>query len=188
VKFRDFIRDLAGRKTDALVQEGVSQDPGIAKIYPGSVNTSRIITENKYGTVRPVGAVLRMGRGGAEIDNISSGGICTHIDILTGKTGDFALSMAHETFSEHPDTHIPFATCSVPHWEEILEFTLSCAGKLPFLTYVGWDIAVTPDGPVAIEINRLPTVDIMESTSSGMRDAFRIDDPGFYWKHPINRH
>jgi glutathione synthase/RimK-type ligase-like ATP-grasp enzyme len=54
---------------------------------------------------------------------------------------------------------------------------------MPFLTYLGWDIALTPDGPVAIEINRSPAVDIIEKTSHGLREAFGIDDPDYYWKN-----
>jgi len=182
--FRDFITGLTSEKRDAIIQEGIPQDPGIAGIHPESVNTCRIITENTDGAVRAVCAVWRMGRGPSEIDNVSSGGMCTHVDIVTGKTGAFAVSTTRETFLEHPDSHIPFETCSVPQWQAIRNFAIQSAGKLPFLTYIGWDIALTPDGPVALEINRLPSVDIMELTSSGLRDAFRINDPGFYWAHP----
>ena len=182
--FQDFITGLRIEKRDAIVQEGIPQDPVIARIHPESVNTCRIITENKGGGVRAVCAILRMGRGPSEIDNVSSGGMCTYIDIVTGKTGDFAVSMERETFLEHPDSHVHFDTFSVPRWEAIRNFAIQSAKKLPFLTYIGWDIALTPDGPVALEINRLPTVDIMELTSSGLRDAFRINDPGYYWAHP----
>ncbi len=147
------------------------------------MNTFRIITENKGGISRPVCAVLRLGRGQNEVDNASSGGMFLKIDMNSGKVGDQAMSYFSEKFSEHPDTHVEFRNYKITRWDEIRTFIVESAGKFPFLTYLGWDISLTPDGPVAIEINRLPGISLMQMTSGGLREAFGIDDPGYYWKN-----
>ena len=176
-----------GKKSDYVIEPGIVQDGEMSKIFSLSVNTCRIITENRNGKVRLVCAILRMGQGQNEVDNISSGGICTNIDITSGKFGDFAISYNGEKITTHPDTQYAFSHQGISRWNEIVFYLTESAGKLPFFTYVGWDIALTRDGPVTIEINKSPAIDIMEDTSWGLREAFGIDDPDYYWKNPGNR-
>ncbi len=159
----------------------------ISEIYPDSVNTCRIIMENKNGKIRLVCAMLRIGQGQKEVDNISSGGICVNIDINSGKLGDFALSYEGEKLEEHPDTHFVFRNKKISQWNEIRRFIIESSGKFPFFTYLGWDIALTVEGPVAIEINSVPAIDIMEMISGGLREAFGIKNPDYYWKNPGKR-
>lgn len=183
VSFDQHFLDTIGKDQDYIVQHGVTQSREISEIYPESVNTFRIYTENKNGMARVVCAMLRMGHGHKEIDNVSSGGICVNIDISTGKLGNYAISYEEEKFLQHPDTHVAFRNVTISQWEEIWKFAILSASKIPFLTYLGWDIALTPDGPVAIEINRTPAIDIIEMLSGGKRVAFGIDDPDYYWKN-----
>jgi len=183
VSFDQNFLDTIGKDQDYIVQHGIKQHHEISKIHPESVNTFRIITENKNGVARIVCAMLRMGRGHKEVDNVSSGGICVNIDISTGKLGDYAISYDEEKIAHHPDTRVVFSDVTISQWDEIRKFATASASKMPFLTYLGWDIALTPDGPVAIEINRTPVLDIMEMVSGGLREAFRIDNPEYYWKN-----
>jgi hypothetical protein len=176
--------DTLEKKQDYIIQAGIIQDSEISRIYPESVNTCRIITENKNGNARIVGSMLRIGCGSGEVDNASSGGISISIDKNNGKLGDFAVSYDGKTFSKHPNTQFEFRNFTVPGWSEILKFALESAGKMPFFTHLGWDIALTHDGPVAVETNRNPAIDGMEMACGGLREAFGIDDPNYYWKHP----
>lgn len=132
-------------------------------------------------------AILRMGRNHNEVDNISSGGISTNVNIQNGMLGDFAISYQGGKFERHPDTQFIFRNNKISRWSEVKKFVTDCAGKLPFFTYIGWDISLTPDGPVAIEVNTAPAIDIMEMTDGGLREAFGIDDPDYYWKNPGKR-
>jgi hypothetical protein len=179
----DFLNTI-GKDQDYIIQYGITQSQEISDIYPESVNTFRVITENKNGQARIVCAMLRIGRDHKEIDNISSGGICVKIDLITGKLGDFAISYNDEKIDHHPDTHVAFRNVTISQWDEIRKFTINSASKMPYLTYLGWDIALTPEGPVAIEINRTPAIDIIEMVSGrGLREEFRIDNPDYYWKN-----
>ena len=183
LRFNDHFLEMIGKNNNYIIQPGLLQNPEISKIYPHSVNTCRIITENNNGTVRLVCAMLRVGRGHNDVDNASSGGICTNININNGKFGDFAISYEGEKFSKHPDTQFAFSRYEIPRWEDIEKFTMQSAGKLPFFRYLGWDIALTTQNPVVIEINSSPAVDIIEKTCCGLRERFGIDDPDYYWKN-----
>jgi hypothetical protein len=184
VVLNQFFLDTLGKDQDYIIQHGITQCREISEIYPESVNTIRIVTENKNGLARIICAMLRVGRYHKEIDNLSSGGIGVNIDIPTGKLGNYAMSLNEEKFALHPDTHVVFRNITLSEWGNIQKFAMESASKIPFLTYLGWDIALTPIGPVVIEINRTPALYFMETLSGGgLREDFGIQDPGFYWKN-----
>ena len=131
--------------------------------------------------------MLRMGRSQNDVDNASSGGLSTFFDINTGRLGDYAISYNSELFSQHPDTQFVFSNQRISRWNDIRTYVTELAGRFPFFTYLGWDIALTIKGPVAIEINRTPAADIMEKTSYGLREKFGIEDPDYFWKNPGKR-
>ena len=45
-------------------------------------------------------------------------------------------------------------------WREILDLLQEAARVVPSVRYVGWDVAVTPDGPLLVEGNQYPGHDI----------------------------
>ena len=141
-KFDEHFLETIG-KSDYIIQSGVNQDPAISEIYPDSVNTCRIITENRHGSSRIIGAALRIGRGSNEVDNASAGGIFLKIDSNSGHLGDFARTYDDEKYYEHPDTHFVFRNFKILRWDEIRKFVVESTDKLPFFTYLGWDIALT---------------------------------------------
>ena len=175
------------KSKEYILQPGISQDPQFSKIYPESVNTCRIVTENKEGRSRVICAVLRIGRNQNEVDNAAVGGIFLKIDIESGRLGSHAFSYDLEKFTEHPDTNFEFKNLTIPRWDEIIKFTEDSADKLPFFAHLGWDIALTTEGPVAIEVNLGLGIEILQISHGGLRREFGIDDPDFYWKNPGNR-
>lgn len=58
--------------------------------------------------------------------------------------------------TRHPDTGILFEKFRIPYWKEALKLAESTAEKVPELTYIGWDIAISEAGPVIVEGNGMP--------------------------------
>jgi hypothetical protein len=87
-----------------------------------------------------------------------------------------------ETFEKHPDTGFAFKNFQFPHWDQIEKFVLESARKLPNFTYLGWDIADSINGPIAIEANLGFGLDLYQVTLGGLREAFKIEDPRIYYK------
>ena len=56
----------------------------------------------------------------------------------------------------------------IPFWEEILDHSHRLAEVVP-LKYVGIDVAISEKGPVVLEINARPGLDIQNVTACGMR-------------------
>jgi hypothetical protein len=167
---------------DYIIQEGIIQDESITKIYPSSVNTFRIATENIRGCVRVVCSVLRMGRQGNEVDNASQNGLVLGINSNTGEFNDYAIDEMGGIFYKHPDTNFIFKRHMISDWNKIVNFTLECAKKLPEFTHLGWDIALTKKGPMAIETNLEFGLDLYQLALGGLREAFNITDPNKYLK------
>ena len=143
-------------KGDFIVQEVVDQHPRLAQINPHCLNTVRIITLlTRDNEVEILAAMLRMSSGMARIDNFSLGGIVIGLDIETGRLkGPGLLKSGYEQrLTAHPLTGAVFEDLQVPYWKEVKETAVKAQKAFSELKAIGWDLAVTPAGPVVIEGN-----------------------------------
>src|SRR5690606_37009534 len=104
-----------------------------------------------------------------------SGGLFIPIDLQTGgltKSGTQSMKFGGQKLSEHPNTGFVFAGFQVPYLDEAKKLCLRLCEILPN-RLIGWDIAITPEGPVVIEGNPEPGINIGESVYGG------------YLKHPL---
>lgn len=159
-------------------QEVAKQHPAINEIYPDSINTIRFLSHiDKAGKSHIISAFMRFGRGGSVIDNAKGGGTYVAIDMekgmLKGK-GYQSMKAGGNLFAEHPDTHFVFDGFKIPFFEE------ACAMILHTLLYIpdgftGWDIAISPYGPLLIEGNENPGMQTADIAYGGLL------------KHPVMR-
>jgi len=163
----EFVSDAraleAARPVDVLATAFVQQAPYAADIFGGSVNTVRVVTVRAEGAPALVAMALhRFGlstTGG--VDNTSVGALVTRIDLETGIM-DKAFQITGGTrvrwLERHPETDRPITGVRIPDWGAVKTLCLDLCAAFPFLRYVGWDIAVTQDGPVVIEGNAHPSL------------------------------
>ncbi len=170
-----------------ILQAGIEQAAEVSALYPHAVNTFRTVTENKRGDVRVVLCILRLGRGGMQIDNASANGIFIKVDVDTGLLADHAHSLEGELFNRHPDTQIVFKDKKVERWQEVKKLAIDSARKMPQFTYIAWDLCVTPEECLALEAHPTMGLDGIQIAHNGLRHYFRIDNPNFYWDHHIDR-
>ncbi|MDR2664690.1 MAG: hypothetical protein LBC21_00230 [Oscillospiraceae bacterium] len=168
---------LGERKLD-LVEEQIRQHPELSALYPGAVNTVRLVTILNGGLVHIVYGCLRMGSNGGVVDNFSSGGLLSPIDMAAGTLSFPAADMNGEVYDSHPDTGTVIKGFAAPRWAECLALVRETARKIPEVRYVGWDISVTPDGPVLVEGNHFPANDLFQLPAHtpdkiGMLPAYR---------------
>lgn len=138
-----------------LIDSFVLQHEELARIYPKSLNTVRIVTILKNGRVTPVFAALRMGNGKV-VDNLSNGGIAATIDIETGIIDNKAFDSKGNVYDCHPMTHEPIEGFKIPHFDKALETVKKAALVVPQVGYVGWDVAISHDDVCLIEANEYP--------------------------------
>lgn len=155
---------------ERLVEEGrflaegvIAQHPDLARLCPSSVNTLRLVTLLLDGQPHLLYALLRVGSGKNHVDNISSGGMYTvigddgvlHFPAFCDKTSCF--------YDAHPVTGVRFEGFCVPYYAEAVEMCKKAALVEPKLGYIGWDVAITPNGPVLVEANNLPGYDMIQN-------------------------
>ena len=176
----NYISEIA--KNSYIIQEGVNQHTDINKIYPYAINTFRIITEYNQGEEpKIIFSLLRMGCGGMQIDNASSGGIYIKINSESGLLGKEAIADNRKTYTEHPDTQFLFNNYKIPFWNEIIKFAKDIASKYSPIKYIGWDIAYSESGPILIEGNNGPSIEIIQDHFGGVRKKFDINNPNDFW-------
>jgi hypothetical protein len=151
-----------------IVDEFIVQHPDMSSLYPDSVNTVRMITFlGKDGTVHLLAAVLRIGNGDV-IDNFASGGMFTMLD-GDGVALYPGVDKKSNVYREHPVTGTPIVGFRVPMYDQVRELTEKLARRTPEAPYVGWDLAITPNGPVVIEGNHNSSVFQPKPSASGVR-------------------
>ena len=138
-----------------FVEEYVVQHDDINKLSPSGLNTVRIITQlDKDGNVIIIGARLRITIN-SSIDNLAAGNIAAFINEETGiveGAGVYSdITKADEAI--HPVTGVPIVGFKVPYWNESIEMVKKAALKVPQNKSIGWDVAITNDGPELIEGN-----------------------------------
>lgn len=146
-----------------LVEEVICQHETISQIYPDSVNTLRIVTlTSDDGEPHLLYAFIRIGNGGRVVDNINAGGMAAPIDLETGVIDKVAFDKDSRYYEKHPQTGSPIVGVRIPMWREATALVLEAAKMIPQLRYVGWDVAITPNGPIFVEGNQHPGHDILQ--------------------------
>ncbi len=160
--------DVLIQKKQYLVEEAIVQHHEMNKLYPKSVNTLRIIsflTDTREVVI--LNTVLRIGNGG-EVDNFSSGGMYTFVSD-TGEVLIPAIDEEGKIYETHPITKTRIVGFQIPNFEKIKKFIQEIALVVPEVRYVGWDVAVGPDGPILIEGNEYSGVFQMKVSLSNQK-------------------
>lgn len=157
-------------KNRIFLEELVVQHPEMNKLCDKSVNTMRIMTFNDNGKSRIIWMGLRVGNGINSIDNFHAQGMAVNIDINTGELVGNAIDKDLNEYSEHPLTHVKFNGFQIPCFAEAKQMVLEASLRSDKILVVGWDVAISKDGPVIIEGNRRPGFDIVQVLSGGRMD------------------
>jgi len=138
---------------DCLVQPVLSNHPQLNALSDGSLVDFRIITGiESNGDVHVITHVMALPWGGFANRPFS---ILCKLD-EEGRVIS-AFTPKREPVERHPETNALIAEVVIPFWPETLEL-VKRAHRQAFSRFVflGWDVAVTPDGPVLIETNSGP--------------------------------
>lgn len=159
--YRDERRDMSvapealealWRQRDCLVQPLLVAHPVLAALSMGAaIADFRVVSGiDPAGHVSIIAAQARLGAGGREprwyiLAAVEEGGRLRN-PLLGGY-----LPLSH-----HPDTGADLTAVTVPFWSEVLELVMRAHGEVPEFArfpFLGWDVAITHEGPVLIETN-----------------------------------
>ena len=145
----------AWAQEDVILEEHIVQHQDVNRIYGLSVNSIRIHTLNINQNVEIIKSPsIRFGAGGGNVD--FDNGIMVGIHKETGRLYDWGIpvgSLSFRKLTSHPDSGIAFGKTAIPYWNQVMAAAVQAAKQVPEISYIGWDIAVTPRGPAIIEGN-----------------------------------
>lgn len=146
------------REQDFIFQPVIENHSLIKALNPTTLNTLRIVTcrtrTGEYELWDP--GMVRIGRSNAVVDNFAKGGIGVGIT-EDGKLKKYGYShdkdLNYTKQEQHPDTNLVFDGWKIPFYEDAVELIKKAHRLFPLLQTIGWDVAITEDGPVLVEGN-----------------------------------
>jgi hypothetical protein len=155
------------RKAPLIVQPRLTAHHGLAEVCTGALPTVRLVTcLDERGRPEVVGAVFRMAVGdNVTVDNLHAGGIAAAVDLDSGclsRATNLGTDSRLGWLSAHPDTGAPIEGRALPLWDEVKTVALDAHRAFTDRVVIGWDIAILDDGPIVIEGNGNPDMDILQ--------------------------
>ena len=148
-------RLLSERKvTPFLLEEFVENADYIKAINPSSLNTIRAYTFiDRNGHVNILTVMLRAGAPGAVVDNWGAGGVGYNFDLSTGICDQPGKDKKNRCYLHHPGSNIKMIGFNIKDFDALKDYVKRLALIMPKARFVGWDIAITPNGFELIEMN-----------------------------------
>jgi len=143
-------------KDKYLLQERIIQHESMSEIFPYSVNTIRLITFYNNGDPLLIFGYLRIGTGGNIVDNFNAGGLAISIHLETGRLFKYGYKNMNGKvclLNNHPDTKYKFQGFEIPYFQEATKIVKKSHKWLYGIHSIGWDVAITSEGPIIIEAN-----------------------------------
>jgi len=139
-----------------VLQERLFNHPAISALSPGGLCTIRVLAcRSPDGSFEHLLSIFRMpATRECPNDNLATGGIAVPVDKASGILGSgITKDLAGDRIVRHPDTGHKIVGVRIPYWHQIIQLCLQAHGAFPAFPFVGWDVAVTQDGPVLVEGN-----------------------------------
>lgn len=153
----ELLSNVLGRHP--LLFEGLVQQTGqFSQMNESSVNTIRCMTTlYPDGEARIIATFIKIGRAGKCVDNAGDGG---NVDVCVDtETGKIKYAIQYDGWRKikdiecHPDSGNQLNGIVIENWEKIKAEVIKFQQAFPYCKAAGWDIAITDEGPVVIEVN-----------------------------------
>lgn len=141
---------------NGIVEAYICQHETLARLNPGAVSIVRFYTVTPPSGSYLFAPVLTTAIT-RDISNGCQDALTAMIDIRTGTVITDAVDqnqmMEHAV---HPITGTAFRGLQIPFWEETIEMMRRAVPMASKISNIGWDVALTEDGPVIVEANTIP--------------------------------
>lgn len=170
------IAKLKGLTCFYNVTEFLTMHDDLRHIYPGSVNTIRVMVLNPTGSEPYIAnAYMRIGTGSTKMtDNIGYGGVFAKVDLETGRYYGAEQLKNHVIVPcpNHPDTGV-FIEGYLPEWDKVKRYLTDICSYFGQLEYLGFDVAISNEGIRILEINKYQDLHRCAFYGDEVQDFFR---------------
>lgn len=138
-----------------VLQRRIIQHVKLNKLCPYSVCTLRIVTMLTKTGVEVLAMAFRVGTRQTHNDNWSTGGLTIGINEEKGTLRRYGFYQPRfgRKVDRHPDTHCVFEGFKLPYYDQAIAMVTELHSFFYGLHTIGWDIAITDDGPLLMEAN-----------------------------------
>jgi hypothetical protein len=155
-----------------LIQARVTAHPILAAMAGCDYAvTLRLVTCHRTsGRIFLLPATIKLPSVATGVDNFGAGNVA----VAVGDTGAMecgAVGLDGPSIDRHPVTGMRFPGQAVPDWDAAVELVTRGHSLIGPLRSIGWDVAMTPDGPMILEGNVWWGVDVIQQP--GMRGLLR---------------
>jgi alpha-L-glutamate ligase-like protein len=156
----------------AFVEERIDPHPLFAALWADGLCDLRILTLRGVPLMSMIRVPTQQSGGRA---NLHQGGLGIAIDLASGRTTR-GLHRG-KAVERHPETGAPLVGLQIPQWTEVLAVARRTAASVP-LGYLGIDVVVDRErGPLVLEINARPGLEIQNVNGAGLGHALEAEMP-----------
>jgi len=183
-KFQSLTRALQdlGQYEDYLLEARIDMHPEIVRLTGSSAASCiRVVTViDESGIPKILGAYHRLIVGNSLTDNLGefrSGNILGSPDLETGVFKSAWMANADKVGLrpqlKHPTTNVDIVGFQIPLWSAVRNAVCSAATAFLPIRTIGWDVAISPDGPILVEANERYQYAASDGSAPQMRTALR---------------
>lgn len=158
-----------------ILQRKIEQCKEFNEFNSKSINTLRVVTVNIDGNVEVLTSLFRVGTNkSGNVDNWAAGGLAIGIknDGYLKKYGFYKPHFGLKT-DKHPDSNIIFDSFQIPMLNEAYELAKEAHKYFYTVGAIGWDIAITDEGPVFIEGNDNFEITLMQACDRPLKKEIK---------------
>ena len=141
---------------NGIVEEYICQDDAMEMMNPRAVSIVRFYSvSSPYGMYlfAPVFTTAMY----KDIANGCQDALTAMADIRRGIVlTDAVDQLNNEEYEVHPVTGTAFRGFQINHWDETIAMMKKAVPLAKRISNIGWDVAITKDGPLIIEANTIP--------------------------------
>ena len=137
-----------------LIEQRIRQHSELMELVGETLCCIRVQTIiTLEGVPRIIAAVLKLQPNSVGVDHLIYGAIGAWVDLDSGVLGRGRTRAHLDYVSAIPGADTPFVGFRIPQWSEARDLALRAAAAFPWVRSVGWDIAISEEGPVLVEGN-----------------------------------
>lgn len=177
-EFSRLLLEPTRRKNKALsgniIQQTLQPHESILESCGPNISGVRVVTLLEDTRPRLISAVWKITTGENFVDNFHEGklgNMLGNIDIDSGEITRVqqGIGLERKENTPHPDTGRSLLGYRLPDWQLMKEICLAASTIAPELRFQHWDVALTDQGPVLLELNVHGSLDLIQlATETGV--------------------
>lgn len=171
------IYDLLIERKLVILEEPIKQHAELAKLSENAVNTIRVVTcRTMDGEMNVPFVASRISVTDAYVDNGSMGGAYCILDESGTVRHDYFTHLPIlKEYQSNPRNGFVFKDFKFPYYREAIDLCVE-ASKRCKGHYIGWDVAISENGPILIEANLAPTPQLFQAINQSPDGLGRLDE------------